>query len=112
VTVWTAAAIRARPRSAWRAGLRVLLTPLLFAAGYPLAMATARVGSTLARALLFPMDYGRAYDGAPYLPGAIVVGLLVGWLAALRLDRPRPEPAPAVATDGFIDLGYARPGPA
>jgi hypothetical protein len=112
VTVWTAAAIRARPRSARRLGLRVLATPLLFAAGYPLAMATALVGSTLARAVLFPMEYGRAYDGLPYVPGAIVVGLLVGWLTALRLDHPRPEPAPATATDGFIDLGYAHPGPA
>jgi hypothetical protein len=81
-------------------------------AGYPLALVTAQVGSILARAVLFPMEYGRAYDGLPYVPGAIVVGLLVGWLAALRLDRPRPEPAPAAATDGFIDVGYARPGPA
>jgi hypothetical protein len=112
VAGWTAAAIRARPRSARRLGLRVLLTPLLLVAGYPLALVTAQVGSTLARAVLFPMEYGRAYDGLPYVPGAIVVGLLVGWLAALRLDRPRPEPAPAAATDGFIDVGYARPGPA
>jgi hypothetical protein len=112
VTVWTAAAIRARPRSARRLGLRVLLTPLLFAAGYPLAMATALIGSTLARAVLFPMEYGRAYDGVPYVPGAIIVGLLVGWLTARRLDRPTPEPAPAAAPDGFIDLGYACPEPA
>jgi hypothetical protein len=109
VTVWTAAAIRARPRSARR---RVLLTPLLFAAGYPLAMATAQIGSILALAVLFPMEYGRAYDGVSYMPGAIIVGLLAGWLTAQRLDQPTPEPAPATAPDGFIDLGYTRPGPA
>jgi hypothetical protein len=46
------------------------------------------------------------------MPGAIIVGLLAGWLTAQRLDHPTPEPAPATAPDGFIDLGYTRPGPA
>lgn len=112
VVVWTTAAIRARPASRWRLGLRLLLAPLLFAAGYPVAMATAQIGSILARALLFPMEYGRAYDGVPYLPGALVLGVLFGYLTAVRLDRAGPELVSAPAPDGFRDLGYARPGPA
>ena len=112
VTVWTAAAIRARPASAWRTGLRVALAPLLLVAGYPLAMITGQTGSILSRTLLFPMEYGRTYDGIAYVPGALVVGLLLGYLVAIRLDRTGPEPVPAPATNGHIDLGYARAEPA
>lgn len=112
VIVWTAAAIRARPASARRTGLRMLAAPLLLAAGYPLAMITGQTGNVLSRTLLFPMEYGQTYDGIELVPGALVIGLLLGYLTAIRLDRTGPEPVPAPASNGHIDLGYARPEPA
>jgi hypothetical protein len=114
VVVWTIAAIRGRPASPRRLALHILALPLLPEVGYVVARATAIAAQMLAQLVLFPMEYGQTYDGIPYVPGAVVLGLLFGYVAATRLDRPkrRPAPAPDPALDGFVDLGHAPLRPA
>ncbi len=88
VVAWTIAAIRARPATPRRLALHVALTPLLLIVGYPVTMATLMAATIMARLLLFPMEYGRTYDGLVYVPGAIALGLLLGYLTARRLTAP------------------------
>jgi hypothetical protein len=111
VVVWTIAAIRGRPLSRRRLTRHALLLPLLLAVGYVLAVATAFAAETLARLVLFPMEYGRTYDGIAYVPGAVAFGLLFGYVTATRLDRTKrgPAPAPDPVPDGLVDLGGAQP---
>ncbi|GIH08465.1 hypothetical protein Rhe02_65320 [Rhizocola hellebori] len=93
IAAWAIAAIRSRPAPPSLA-LRVTLTPLLLAAGLPVAVATFLIAMILSRLVLFPMEYGRAYDGTVYLPGAVAIGLLLGSIAAARLN-PGPPPTPS-----------------
>lgn len=95
VAAWTIVAIRGRPASLRRLGKRMLLALPLFILGILATPGTVTVGLVLSLLVLFPMEYGRAYDGVLYLPGAIVVGLLLGFITATRLDRPGPSPSPA-----------------
>ncbi|MDG4772961.1 hypothetical protein [Solwaraspora sp. WMMD792] len=95
VAAWTIVAIRGRTASLRRLGQRMLLALPLFIVGILATPGTVTVGVVLSLLVLFPMEYGRAYDGVPYLPGAIAVGLLLGFITATRLDRPGPSPSPA-----------------
>ena len=106
VTAWAAAAVSGRHRRT-RRPRRLLLASLLLMAGYPLTIATAQLGFLLATAVLSPMEYGRAYDGVPYLPGAVAVGVLIGWFGAGLLDRPSAESVPVLSNPRYV-----RPGPA
>jgi hypothetical protein len=103
VAAWTIIAIHGRPA---RRGLHVLLAPPLLVGGLVVglvaAVATVVAATALARLVLFPMEYGQTFDGLAYLPGAVVVGLAIGHLAAVRLDRGRPDAAPALGTVGFV----------
>jgi len=42
----------------------------------------------LAGPLLSPMGYGQTYDGTPYLPLALLIGILLGILAQRDAQRP------------------------
>ncbi|MFY1634230.1 hypothetical protein ACN27F_13270 [Solwaraspora sp. WMMB335] len=102
VAAWAIAAIRGRPASPRRLGQHLLLAPPLLVVGLLVTPAIVIVGMVLSLLVLFPMEYGRAYDGVPYLPGAITVGLLIGYVAATRLDRARPSPSPAAENDPAV----------
>jgi hypothetical protein len=99
VAAWTITAIHGRPA---RRGLHVLLAPPLLVGGLVVAVATVVAATALARLVLFPMEYGQTFDGLAYLPGAVVVGLAIGHLAAVRLDRGRPDAAPALGMVGSV----------
>jgi hypothetical protein len=97
VAAWTISALRDRPLTARRLGPRLLIIPLLFLAGLAAAYATIMASILVARLFLFPMEYGQTYDGLPYTPGAVILGLLLGYVTAIRLDPARPNPATTLA---------------
>lgn len=107
---WTITAIRGRSRSARRLALRLLLTPLLLLAGIAVTYAALIAAYTLARTVLFPLQDGHTGDDVAYLPAAVATGLLLGYLAATRLERPTPTPTPTTPTPAHPD--DTRPGPA
>jgi hypothetical protein len=88
VAALTIIAIHGRPA---RRGFQVLLAPPLLVGGLVVGLVAAVVtvvtATALARLVLFPMEYGQTFDGLTYVPGAVVVGLAIGHLASLRLDR-------------------------
>ncbi|WP_148083681.1 hypothetical protein [Micromonospora sp. Llam0] len=98
VAAWTIVAIHSRSAFPRRLGQQLLVGGPLLVAGFFVVPATVSVGVVLSRLVLFPMEYGRAYDGVPYLPGAIAIGLLLGYVAATRLDRTESAPSPAPDT--------------
>jgi len=90
-----------------------LLGPLLIVAGYLLAVPTIMAAAIIGRLVLFPMRYIPIYDGLPYTPAAAVLGLLTGYLAAVRLDRTPPTPAARAADPtigGHTDVAPLTPG--
>ena len=110
VAVWTSFAIRGRPASPRRLGQYALLAPPLLIAGLVTAYASIIASGILSRLLLFPMEYAQTYDGLAYIPGAVVLGLLLGHLTTTRLDPANPNPAPA--PEGVTDLDHTHPGTA
>ncbi|WBC18314.1 hypothetical protein O7543_15190 [Solwaraspora sp. WMMA2080] len=103
---WAVVGIHSRSSSPRRVGLHLLLTVPLLIVGFLITPGTVFAALALSRLALFPMEYGRAYDGITYLPGAIAVGLLLGYVAATRLDRARS--APATAPDTHDSLAPAQ----
>jgi hypothetical protein len=97
----TIAAIRGRVDGPRRSQLIPLLGPLVFVGGIVAAVASLIAANVIARLVLFPMEYAQTYDGLAYVPGAVVVGLLIAHLAAIALDRrgvPVSVSAPADVT--------------
>jgi hypothetical protein len=94
VALGTAAAIHGRMTVSPRLWWGLLLLPVLLVAGYVFTFGAIVASFAIATFALFPMEYGQTYDGLPYVPGAVTIGLLLGFLAAIVLDGARPGPAP------------------
>lgn len=91
VAAWTIFAIRAREPFPQRLRLPILVSPLLFIAGFALVLPTILASAVIAGLVLFPMEYGQTFDGLAYEPGAVFLGLLLGYFSATRLSPITPD---------------------
>jgi hypothetical protein len=86
--------IRGRPRLPRQPVLVVLACLGLVPVGFVLSYLSIFASMIIGRLLLRPMTYAQTYDGLPFVPGAVLIGLGISIIAAIDLARPVPVAAP------------------